>query len=163
VTCTSTATKCLSCTTPSPKLKDFTCVASCGASYFEVPGEICNPCPPGCTSCTSTDCTVCSPGFKKKNNICANPCGVGWYDAGVDCQPCASNCATCTGPATCSTCAAGFAQTPPSCPACSSPCLTCSTSPTTCASCSGTKFLSGTNCVDAVLCPAGTFPNNNLC
>lgn len=165
-TCTSTDTKCLTCYQSSSNnwLRNFECVGSCGAGYFEVPGNVCNPCPPGCTSCTSTECTGCDTDFKKKNNICANPCGVGWYDGGAECFECDSNCATCSGTSSnCLSCSPGHAELPPSCPSCSSPCVTCSTSSSTCTSCNGDLYLYSSSCVDPGDCPATTYAKNNVC
>lgn len=163
VTCTATSTKCLSCTS-SLYLRNFQCVASCGAGYYEIPGKICNQCPPGCTTCTSSECQSCDSGFKKKGNICANPCGVGWYDAGIDCQQCDAKCETCiTSPSNCLSCKAGKAMIPPACPDCQSPCVTCSGTTTECTSCGGVTFLNGNICLAAENCPTGTYATNNIC
>lgn len=167
-TCTSTATKCLTCkqSTVNKWLRNFQCVTACGAGYFEVPGNVCNPCPPGCLTCTSNECLTCDTGngYMKKNNICANPCGDGWYESGGQCQKCDNKCATCiTSASNCLTCASGFAQTPSSCPSCTSPCITCTTSSSTCSSCAGVLYLSGTSCVDVNSCPDTTYASDNLC
>ena len=79
VTCVSTATKCLSCQA-GQKLENFNCVVACSATSYEIPGNICNPCPPGCTGCTASACTGCNTGggYRTKGNVCANPCGTGW-------------------------------------------------------------------------------------
>ncbi len=156
----------------------------------------CLSCPSTCTACSTvmssaetSQCTKCAEGYALDSSTGeCRPlnCSDSEYVKGNECLPCSgalSNCLTCSGANTCTTCANGYtlkngqcvgidcaagsylntSKNPASCDSCSSPCATCSGSATSCSSCVSGYKLSGSTCVQKSCtemgylneCPAG--------
>jgi len=105
----------------------------CPAGQYQLNGQclLCNSTTPNCASCNANQtssqptCTSCMTGYHlTTSNTCASgnyydadcltgngsycsQCRDGYYSLSY-CLPCFANCATCSGPLTCQTCAAGY-------------------------------------------------------
>ncbi|KCV68126.1 serine/threonine protein kinase [Fonticula alba] len=89
----------------------------CSAGYLLVddpaqPGH-CLPCDRACAGCTAAGdpaaCTACAAGWLLHAGACVDVCPAGhWPDPGsARCAPCLAECATCSGPDSCTGCPAG--------------------------------------------------------
>ena len=116
LTCVTSPSNCLTCGFSQYGMDLFKsgtqCLASCPTSFWgNTATHTCDACTPGCLSCTTsglTNCQSCAnvsttQYYKIINqNTCSLTCPDGQYiDSAFpnDCQPCASNCITCSGTA----------------------------------------------------------------
>ncbi len=75
------------------------CAPICPNPLFPV-GNACIHCASNCGICTSlTDCVECDSGYFLYQGVCGATCPAGYYgdSSSKSCQPCDSNCLTCTG------------------------------------------------------------------
>lgn len=146
-TCVDYPDKCLTCSDPVKVWKNYKCIAACNPGYIEI-NDLC--CPDKCTACDMTE--ACS------------GCIAGYYLDGLNtCQPCDSNCATCTTTATkCLTCPVGKVLQGTKCQsACNQKYLAVAGKCTAChASC---KNCNGTTDADCVGCENLYVPWNGKC
>ena len=111
------------------------------------------------------------------DNQCVDVCGDGYYNTSGTCFTCVSPCKNCVSSTQCTSCLTGFyfvatnaanSRCPTTCApgafsnsvtntcdSCSTTCATCSSTPNTCTTCSGSLYLSGTQCIS--ICPDGKF------
>ncbi|KCV69805.1 hypothetical protein H696_03261 [Fonticula alba] len=108
-------TICLSCPAGRWITADGACasgdLARCPANgYFEPAIGECQPCAPGCLTCTGPDngqCTTCAKGhFRFEGGFCGPRCPGRHFEMAMDCIPCHEECADCNGPGPdqCKTC-----------------------------------------------------------
>jgi proprotein convertase subtilisin/kexin type 5 len=182
-TCDTFGTNCTSCISPNLYYSN-TCVVTCPASTYPTSTQCLN-CVSPCVTCTSASaCKSCVPSFYLTGTSCvtASSCPAGTYAESLNntcnvctspCQNCSNigtNCTSCISPNlyysnTCVvTCPALMYPTLTQCLNCLSPCVTC-TSASACKSCVAGFYLTGTSCVVASSCPAGTYAEslNNTC
>ena len=125
------------CSAPTPLYEGQTCVATCTNStqYADPATQTCLPCATNCATCATnaTHCLSCAASLYLQTGTCVASCGAQFYlDGGAVCSPCSASCGSCTGPL-------------------SSQCTSCSPASAT--------YLTGSTCVAAGACPAGTFAN----
>jgi hypothetical protein len=174
-TCELVASNCTSCASPYFNYNG-SCVNTCPSGLFQNV-TVCSACVLPCATCNSaSSCLSCATSYYT-NNSCVNAslCPVGTFAnlTALNCDPCAVNCSACSlFPTNCTACASpffnyngtcvnvcpsGFYKNINVCSPCVSPCATCTTQ-TLCLSCS-VGYLTNNTCVNASLCPAGTFAN----
>lgn len=145
--------------------------------------KICQRCDSSCETCLDNgvegdkiQCVTCAAGYDLRlDRRCVEQCPIGYYQDGIRCKPCNSNCLSCEGSAdsctACDTssdfnylfeskcydnCLPGMGSLAGVCFDCEFPCKECGISSTTCTECSqekGTAFLYGPTCINE--CPAG--------
>ena len=187
ISCSSAATPlCLNCVS-GYYLYSGSCVGDCSSvSLYVSYGGSCAACE--CETCSvySYACTACLAPKNLLQGQCLSTCPSGYYPASNICQPCASNCLSCTSASTCQycqipyvltvynatssscslTCPAGTIPTIDSslnyvCEACSGNCLTCQISTSYCLSCQSPFFLNNHTCVSS--CPSGYWVISGAC
>ncbi|KAA0713725.1 Proprotein convertase subtilisin/kexin type 5 [Triplophysa tibetana] len=111
------------------------CRDSCPKGYYHSSKGTCDPCPPNCTVCTSTDhCIYCAPSYYPRDGKCVTlECGEGEVADldHVDCVTCEEGCEKCL-----------------------------SVNPEHCMACLPDYYQLGSSC--RKICPAGTFEEKNL-
>lgn len=139
--------------------------------YCTSPCKQCSSSKTSCLSCLPAPNTLIS--YDSDSKTCVQTCPTGKYnDANNFCQKCVSPCATCTTNTSCLSCTTGtwlsgtscvtvcpdksYNDSSGLCTACVGPCDKCTTV-SACITCL-TGYLSGTSCVPANNCPAGTYP-----
>ncbi|KRX07488.1 Insulin-like growth factor binding protein, N-terminal [Pseudocohnilembus persalinus] len=162
------------------------CVTTCNDGKYaqSTPSRLCVDCPVQCSLCTSsTSCSSCAYGyyFDTTTSSCVATCPNSYYaeEDGRTCDPCDSDCDTCTGPSSseCVLCSSSPTQlyfhsdnlcysTCPdgyygdsgtlNCEACTTGCYTCTDS-STCTECIPGYYLSGSSCL--LTCPSGYYDN----
>ncbi len=173
------------------QVKDFTsyCTDTCLTGYYKnysyvsaigANANVCTKCPSVCSACNNaSSCTACSSGYYINgdsciacmtgcstcpSNVCTN-CSDGYYliNAYPYCNPCLSNCASCTDSETCTTCYDGFilitSTSPHQCLSCTPNCKNC-TGPSECSVCLPGYFLTPSSTCVAV-CPTTFFANTD--
>jgi len=96
-TCSLSPNNCIICELPKV-LHNQKCVDLCPAKkFYRTKDEIhCQPCPPGCYTCTYDRCISCEKGYKLEGDKCANVCDVGQIKVNGKCQNCYNDrCAHC--------------------------------------------------------------------
>ncbi|XP_073723703.1 proprotein convertase subtilisin/kexin type 5b isoform X1 [Misgurnus anguillicaudatus] len=150
------------------------CRDSCPEGYYHSSSGTCDPCPPNCTVCISTDhCLYCAPSYYPTDGKCVKlQCGEGVDPDQEDCVTCEEGCEKClsVNPEHCMSCLPGYYQLGSSCrkmcPArtfedelsmrcarCDDHCVTCDDSE--CYLCDDGFLLSDGTCVET--CPEGFY------
>ena len=185
VGCTGISTNCTACASPNLiTLPGNSCTDCTTNPLYQISasGLQCLRCLPTCQKCDMIpeNCTTCFPGsllVKDPSNplgVCSTNCTKpGFYSDGINCQPCAPNCLSCSGdPTNCTSCASGqyvrrdqnniCSSTCPSglfvtisgassfCDLCSSNCSTCTGSASSCTDCGSGLSLVNSACY---VCP----------
>lgn len=162
LTCTNSATNCLSCH-PGSFLQYNQCLSTCSVGYFQF-NNACSPCSYPCATCSLSplNCTSCQSLYIYFQSSCISLCPTTYYSTNNSCQPCRYPCRTCqtnyislTTSAYCLSCVSNSAtvyyldsgacvtkcpensygdQSTLACRPCIFPCLTCS-GPFSCLSC----------------------------
>jgi len=168
LTCTTSATNCLSCN-ESWYLLNNSCVDNCPLNYYVENGQsTCNECNDSCSSCSqaASNCTLCSNGSAILfNGSCLFQCPSNYYFNGTTCVICNTLCATCQGSTSldCITCPSLFFLYQNQCFG-SCPLNTYQSSATQCSDCSnlcdGCTGPSASNCIK---CKNGTYLDDSGC
>ena len=114
VTCSGTATTCLSCGTSVNGLTLYLytptseCLSTCPGNTYGNTSNICDGCDATCATCNgplATNCLTCSSGsHDSTTGTCTGNCGTGRYSLNNVCYNCPTHCSACTSDTVCSQC-----------------------------------------------------------
>lgn len=178
LTCTSSASACLSCipTSTKPYYWNSQCNSNCETGYYSESYN-CFICSSECKTCIeqATKCTACIEGYLYLNT-CVSSCPDGFYLLGSQCVECVLPCKDCESANTCVSCVSPYnlynqtciLSCPTDfyiaqdniCQACTD-CYTCINTPSTCTSCLDSQYLYSSSCYTQ--CPQSTYTNLNFC